>query len=109
MAKKPILFLVATSCKDPTREEEFNRWYNQTHIPEIKQRVPGVKGATRYQLVDQAEGQPKYLAVYELEDEAAWQSFNTLRAKQRSGEAAPFKPGPPMTLAWALTYKPIGP
>ena len=42
-------------------EEEFNRWYQQQHIPE-RLGVPGFKTARRYRAVD---GQPAYMAVYE--------------------------------------------
>jgi hypothetical protein len=44
-------------------EEEFNRWYQQQHIPE-RLGVPGFKTARRYRAVD---GQPAYMAVYECE------------------------------------------
>jgi hypothetical protein len=44
-------------------EEEFNRWYQQQHIPE-RLGVPGFRTARRYRAVD---GQPAYMAVYECE------------------------------------------
>ena len=44
-------------------EEEFNRWYQQQHIPE-RLGVPGFRSARRYRAVD---GQPAYMAVYECE------------------------------------------
>jgi len=44
-------------------EEEFNRWYQQQHIPE-RLGVPGFNTARRYHAVD---GQPAYMAVYECE------------------------------------------
>lgn len=55
------------------RETEFNQWYNIDHLPALVS-VPGVYGARRYQAV---EGEPKYLAVYEMNDagvpkSAAW-------------------------------------
>jgi hypothetical protein len=43
-------------------EEEFNRWYNEEHIPE-RLSIPGVLNAARYVAV---RGGPKYLACYEL-------------------------------------------
>lgn len=46
----------------PEKEEEFNAWYNEDHIPALIQ-VEGVHGAKRYRTV---EGAPKYLAVYQL-------------------------------------------
>ena len=48
------------------REEEFNRWYNEEHIPEVLG-YPGFLNAARYVAVS---GSPKYLACYELENAA---------------------------------------
>ncbi len=50
------------------REEEFNRWYNEEHIPE-RRSIPGVLDAARSVAV---KGGPKYLACYELTDPQAW-------------------------------------
>ena len=52
-------------------EREFNEWYNQYHVPE-RVSVPGILSARRYELCD-GEGALKYLAIYELEDEAVLQ------------------------------------
>ena len=49
---------VVEACAD-----EFNRWYQQQHIPE-RLAVPGFRTARRYRAVD---GQPAYMAVYECE------------------------------------------
>ena len=49
-------------------EEEFNRWYNEEHIPE-RLAIPGVLNAARYKAVD---GGPNYLACYELASPDAW-------------------------------------
>jgi hypothetical protein len=44
-------------------EDEFNRWYNEEHIPE-RLAIAGVLDAARYKAV---EGGPTYLACYELQ------------------------------------------
>jgi hypothetical protein len=49
-------------------EEEFNRWYNEEHIPE-RLSIPGVLNAARYLAV---RGGPKYLACYELAEPEAY-------------------------------------
>jgi hypothetical protein len=46
------------------KEQEFNEWYNVDHVPALVG-VPGVFCARRYVAV---EGDPKYLAVYEMND-----------------------------------------
>ena len=45
------------------KEEDFNRWYNEEHIPELLS-VPGVLNAARYEAFNSG---PKHLACYELE------------------------------------------
>jgi hypothetical protein len=57
-------------------EEEFNRWYDEEHIPE-RLSIPGVLSAARYVAV---RGGPKYLACYELTEPEAyfsdtWQQY----------------------------------
>lgn len=54
----------------PDREEEFNTWYDEDHVPALLN-VEGVRGARRYRAV---EGVPKYLAVYELDNPELLQS-----------------------------------
>jgi hypothetical protein len=58
------------------KEEEFNRWYNEEHIPELLA-LPGYLSAARYAAV---RGGPKYLACYELESPEA---VNTEAAQRR--------------------------
>ena len=57
-----ILLIVRTDVA-PEMEEEFNRWYNEEHIP-LLLLVPGILWAKRG--VNAGEGQ-KYIAVYEHE------------------------------------------
>jgi hypothetical protein len=61
--------LLLVYCNVPAEhEEEFNRWYNDEHIPE-RLAIPGVLNAARYQAV---AGGPHYLACYELASPDAW-------------------------------------
>lgn len=48
------------------KEEEFNHWYNEEHLPELLA-IPGVLNAARYEAVSSG---PKHLACYELESPA---------------------------------------
>ena len=48
------------------KEEEFNHWYNEEHLPELLA-IPGVLNAARYEAVRSG---PKHLACYELESPA---------------------------------------
>ena len=70
---------------DPDKEEEFNRIYNDEHIPLILE-VPGVLSATRYKT--STEGVPKYLALYEVESpDIPWSK--AFRKAADTGEWAP--------------------
>ncbi len=55
-----ILLIVQTDV-EPEMEAEFNRWYNEEHIPSLL-KVPGVIMAKRG--VNAGNGQ-KYIALYE--------------------------------------------
>jgi hypothetical protein len=55
--------LVVTVEIDPADDEEFNRWYDEEHIPE-KLAEPGFLSVRR---LKSSDGASKYLVVYELE------------------------------------------
>ncbi|WP_370617738.1 hypothetical protein [Mumia sp. Pv 4-285] len=53
------------------RENEFNTWYSDQHVPEILS-VPGFVGARRYVALDEpaagsGDSDFRYLAIYEIE------------------------------------------
>jgi rubrerythrin len=55
---------------DPEHEDEFNRWYEEEHLPDVRARFPQITRARRYRSTDGQE--PRYLVVYEYDvaDEA---------------------------------------
>ena len=61
-----VLLITSVDISDGA-EADFNRWYNDVHLPEVLA-CPGFERATRYECTD---GQPRFLAVYELETEDA--------------------------------------
>ena len=55
------------SAPVPGREDEFNRWYDDTHLPEVLQ-VSGLVAGRRYALIGpDAADRPRFLAIYEIE------------------------------------------
>jgi hypothetical protein len=61
------LLFAFSDCKDPAREEEFNDWYDNVHLPDMLE-VEGLVKATRWMTAENAEGQQRrYLALYEVE------------------------------------------
>ncbi|HEX9480186.1 MAG TPA: hypothetical protein VGA90_15595 [Methylomirabilota bacterium] len=70
MAKKGTGLLMVWADVPADKEEEFNRWYNEEHLPE-RMAIPGFLGGARYEAV---KGGPKHLACYELESAAVMES-----------------------------------
>lgn len=62
----PAVLLMMIDVK-PEDEAEFNRWYNEEHIPELMA-LPGFLSARRFEV--EGEGH-KFLAIYELENTRA--------------------------------------
>lgn len=68
------ILIIESNCADPAREEEFNDWYNNIHVPDVLEN-DGHITAQRYTLLKPIEGKGKYLAVYEIESDdfdATW-------------------------------------
>ncbi len=61
------LFYLESRCLDHNREEEFNHWYDETHIPDILSGCPEIVACRRYQLISGKRERGAYLAVYEIE------------------------------------------
>ncbi len=65
----PQHLLVVRATIDPAHEEEFNRWYNEEHVPDAL-RLAGCVGAARYRVLG-GDDSHQYVAVYAFEDEAS--------------------------------------
>ena len=53
-------------------EAEFDRWYNEEHLPE-RLEIPGYVSARRFKL-EEGNGVRKYHCIWELEDESPLES-----------------------------------
>ena len=69
-AAKPALgiLLVLSNCKDTHDEKEFNRWYEDVHIPDILD-TGAFHTAYRYESTDPEATKGKYLAIYETDNQ----------------------------------------
>jgi hypothetical protein len=68
MAKR---LMVALSNAAEGRDEEFNDWYDNVHIPDVCS-IKGVLDATRYEVESDDPAAPqRYLTIYELDREGA--------------------------------------
>jgi len=62
------VYIINSNCIDPLRENEFDEWYNNIHLPDVLE-TPGIVRATRYESREPTEGQGKFVAIYEIETE----------------------------------------
>ena len=62
--------MLAYSSAVPGRDAEYEKWYDQVHVPDVRAAIPSITAVNRYQLVDLqgGGGRTRYLAVYELGD-----------------------------------------
>ena len=67
MAKKGTGLLMVWGDVPQDREEDFNRWYEEVHIPDILD-AGGFHTAYRYESLDPAATKAKYLAIYETDN-----------------------------------------
>ncbi len=65
-----VLFTVKATIA-AEQEEAFNRWYDEEHVPQLL-RYPGLVSARRYRAI-LGEERFRYLAVYEVRDEATFE------------------------------------
>jgi hypothetical protein len=82
MSELPSSVLVVELTVDAEKDAEFNDWYDELHLPALKQ-VPGVRSARRYAADDaltldrdevgQKAGR-RYLTLYDLESPAVMES-----------------------------------
>ena len=76
--------LVVMMEVDPAHDDEFNRWYNEEHLPE-RLEIPGYVSARRFKL-EEGEGVLKYLCIWELEDGSPLQSEAYQAQRRRLSE-----------------------
>ena len=76
--------LLAFNNPVPGREDEYNTWYTNQHLPDVL-RTPGFKRAQRFRLTPtQKAGTPQtyqYMAMYECEAEHPQQLLDALAAR----------------------------
>lgn len=78
MSELPDHLMIVSAQVDTSVEADWNRWYDDVHLPEILE-CPGFLDARRY--VSESDGRRDYIAVYRLASPAAMQgeAFNSRR------------------------------
>ncbi len=67
----PQYIFAVDAAVDPAVEAAWNRWYNETHLPEITA-CPGFRQSGRY--VSEQDGARHYIALYEVDNPEALRS-----------------------------------
>ena len=104
MEHKPIIWLVGSECS-PGREAEYNEFYNKEHMPTAL-KAPGMLRGTRYERIGPQFEYPKYLAIYEIESEAAIEEILKSEAAEQQFHGRGKELG--MKLRWLVHCRPIG-
>jgi len=65
---KKGVWLVYTDCSDASREDEFNRWYSHTHLPDLAA-AKGLVRVRRFRTLRPPHEPSRYLALYEFESD----------------------------------------
>ena len=60
------VFVVYSNCTEASRDEEFNRWYTHTHLPDLS-KTKGLVKVRRFRNLRSFQGPSQYLTIYEFE------------------------------------------
>jgi len=74
----PVVYVVRTNI-DRELEAEFDRWYDEEHVPQHFEH-PGIVRARRFRFLDREDEfdrveRYRFLALYEYESEAAYRDY----------------------------------
>ncbi|MBT2208076.1 MULTISPECIES: DUF4286 family protein [Actinomadura] len=99
---------------EPADLARFERFYNETHVPEVLSRYPGFRVAHRFSLqIPDPRGDfgGGYLAAYEVEDEQAVEKY-IAGTTAPGGTRPPYSDDPPLwpdllTHRWRVVYEKV--
>jgi uncharacterized protein (TIGR02118 family) len=104
MPGKLIMNIVAAEST-PEKEDEFNRWYNDKHVPMLMG-FKGLKQTSRYRRIGDDAQSAKYMTVYEFDSKEAFDAFSkspaftaAIKDYEDKKEAVGF------TMKWATSYE----
>lgn len=110
----PLMYWVGINTApgtDDTALAEFNTFYNKTHLPEVLASNPGFVRGTRYELLQpdpRGDFGPRWLAVYEMDSEAAARTYAQRNDGPAQGRPA-YTPGPAawqqMQIVWRMMWR----
>lgn len=79
--------LIAYSSAVPGKDAEYEKWYEEVHVPDLRAAIPSITAVHRYKHVDLTGGggAPRYVAVYELGDADVAAAADQMRAAGAAG------------------------
>jgi hypothetical protein len=104
----PRFSMLVSTNPVPGKEEEYNRWYDGRHLPDVL-RLDGFVAAQRFRLADAEPAQDaphRYLAIYEVEAESVEAAGKVLTDGFASG-ALPMNDALDLSSLTLLYYEPI--
>ncbi|WP_261540164.1 DUF4286 family protein [Burkholderia multivorans] len=81
------LFMVESNCADPERENEFNDWYDQVHVPDLLKEDAFV-AASRYEALPSQGNRGKFVALFQLETDDINQAMKKHEETEESLKSA---------------------
>ncbi len=87
MPDKPIINIVGQDMENPAMEEQYNKWYRDTHRP-IVARTKGLKSVIRYKRIGDDKTLPHYIAIYNFDSLKAFEEYNASRGTAAGGGTA---------------------
>jgi hypothetical protein len=90
------------------KEDEFNDWYNNTHLAEVVQ-VKGFVQAQRFQVADDSAGlgKQRFIAIYECEGDDVAALTDGLMASTSSFNMGSSIDLTNVTMQWATAISPM--
>lgn len=111
---QPFMYWVGINTAPHTDDAAlaaFNTFYSKTHLPEVLASNPGFVQGWRYELIQpdpRGDFGPRWLAVYEMDGEAAAQAYAQRNDGPPQGRPA-YTPGPAawqeMQITWRMVWQ----
>jgi hypothetical protein len=95
------VFIVQSNPADPSRDAEYNEWYDNVHLADVK-KVPGIVGARRFKTLTPGAAH-SYVAIYEVDADDVQGVMDAIGKASANGalplsDALQLNPPPGMTL-----------
>lgn len=86
----PRYKMIALTRPLPGREDEYNEWYQNTHLGQLCS-FPGILGAQRYKMTAPLQGgdERNYLCIYDIETDNIMATLGAIGEAAQSGKLTP--------------------